>query len=81
MEKKKKSGHEVASGWPLVSKVGLSRFIADCCRVLYVEDETLSETCLAGILLKSKKQGDGQRRSETVKDGSNLEKGVSHLLR
>ena len=57
----KKSGHEVASGWPLVSKVGLSRFVADCCRVLYVEDEALSETCLAGILLKSKKQGDGQR--------------------
>ena len=57
------------------------KVVADCCRVLYVEDETLSETCLAGILLKSKKQGDGQRRSETVKDGSNLEKGVSHLLR
>ena len=75
MEKKKKSGHEVASGWPLVSKVGLSRLsrlVADCCRVLYVEDETSSETCLAGILLKSKKQGDGQRRSEmevTLKRG------------
>ena len=48
------------------------KVVADCCRVLYVEDETLSETCLAGILLKSKKQGDRQRRSEmevTLKRG------------
>ena len=46
--------------------------LATCFQGWVVEDETLSETCLAGILLKSKKQGDGQRRSEmevTLKRG------------